>query len=475
VRARRSLVRVPISLLLLAMMAFAGAARAGADQPRTRAVPLNVNISRERGNQSESTIAINQVNPLQLTVVSNEEIGSALFHGWSTDGGRTWSTDRIADGDNLGFACCDPSLASDPFGNIFLTYLTSTIVVKVAISTNGGATFSPLATLGPAGGGRPGVPGKANRGRNPQLGAGDQPSIVAAENQVWVTYTGSTIVSQGAMVSGLGQVGAFGPPEVPSSGHKTGDYGDIAIGPNGQVLIAYQDPTGGEGPATVYEAMDPDGVGPQPMGPATQVLVSNVGGFDYIPAQSGRSVDIEVKLEYDRTGGAHNGRVYLLWTQETPNESNNMDVMVQFSDNDGATWRTAVKVNDDTGVTSQFNPRISLDPTTGYLAVAWYDCRNDKGDHGQGDTNGVPNDDITIYGSVSKDGGVTFLPNRRISAGVSNAARANNGIDFGDYEGLAFYGGSYYYVWADNSNSTGDNPDGALHQLDIYTARVRVR
>ena len=81
----------------------------------------------------------------------------------------------------------------------------------------------------------------------------------------------------GASVTGLGQVGTFGPPEVPSSGHKTGDYGDVAIGPNGQVLISYQDPTGGEGPATVYEALDPDGLGPSPLGAGTQVLVSNVG------------------------------------------------------------------------------------------------------------------------------------------------------------------------------------------------------
>ena len=470
----RSLPRTSVALIALALLAGIGTASAGAAQPRARAVPANVNISRERGNQSETTIAISQVNPLQMTVVSNEEIGSALFHGWSTDGGRTWGTDRIADGDNLGFACCDPSLASDEFGNIFLAYLTSSIGVKVANSIDGGATFSPLATLGPARG-RPGVPGKANRGGGPLLGSGDQPSIVAAKGQVWVTFTGNTIVNQGATVTGLGQVGSFGAPEVPSSGHKTGDYGDIAIGPNGQVLIAYQDPTGGEGPATVYEALDPDGVGPLPMGAAIQVLVSNVGGFDYIPAQSGRSVDIEVKLEYDRTGGTHDGRAYLLWTQETPNESNNMDVMVQHSDDDGATWSTAVKVNDDIGTTSQFNPRISLDPTTGFLAVAWYDCRNDKGDHGPGDTNGVPNDDITIYGSVSKDGGTTFLPNRRISAGVSDDNRAHNGIDYGDYEGLAFQSGSFFYVWADNSNSTGDNPDGTLSQLDIYTAKVRVR
>ena len=149
--------------------------------------------------------------------------------------------------------------------------------------------------------------------------------------------------------------------------------------------------------------------------------------------------------------------------------------MVQFSDDDGATWSTAVKVNDDVGTTSQFNPRMSLDPTTGSVAVAWYDARNDLGDHGRGDTNGRPNDDAMTYGSVTKDGGATFQPNVRISQGVSNSAAAQNGIDYGDYEGLAFYGGVYFYVWADNSNSTHDNPDGTLHELDIYTARVKVR
>jgi hypothetical protein len=39
---------------------------------------------------------------------------------------------------------------------------------------------------------------------------------------------------------------------------------------------------------------------------------------------------------------------------------------------------------------------------------------------------------------------------------------------------LDFYGGVFVPVWADNSNSTGDNPAGALATLDVYTARVSV-
>ena len=56
----------------------------------------------------------------------------------------------IANGDALGFSCCDGQLASDDFGNIFLTYLSSSIAVKMAISTDGGATFQPLTFLEPA-------------------------------------------------------------------------------------------------------------------------------------------------------------------------------------------------------------------------------------------------------------------------------------------------------------------------------------
>jgi hypothetical protein len=470
--------RQPAAILLIGAVLAAITTAAAVASPRSTVirarvpVPANVNISREPGNQTEDAVAIQQTDPRNVVVVSNLEVGSALFHAWSTDGGRTWQTNHIFSG-----ACCDPSMASDEHGNIFLTWLDGGGPVLVAVSTNGGATFRQIASFWAPGALRgPASPSRSDPRMGPLLAPGDQPSIAAGENSVWVTFTklNGDIVAQGARVTGLGQVSPFGPQEVPNGGHTGGGFGDVAIGPGGQVVISWQDPTGGEGPATVYGAIDGDGLGPQPMGPASPILVSNVGGFDFIPAQSGRSVDIEVKLEYDRTGGPRDGRLYLLWTSETPQESDNMDIQVQFSDNDGATWSQPVRVNNDAGTKSQFNPRMSLDPTTGDLAVAWYDARHDFGDFGPGDTNGQPNDDATVYSSVSRNGGVTFSPNFRLSKGVSNAEAAQNGIDYGDYEGMAFYGGNYFYVWADNSNSTGDNPDGKLHEFDLYTARVHV-
>ncbi|HSU86326.1 MAG TPA: sialidase family protein [Chthoniobacterales bacterium] len=442
----------------------------------TKPVPKNIDMSQSRGNEAETSVAISHTDRRLITTVSNLE-SNALFHSWSTDGGHTWQHDVIATGsDSLTSACCDAQLASDDFGNIFLTYLSSSITVQMAISIDGGATFQQLPFLASLPVGLPVYPWKSLAQIGQAVG-GDQPSIAAAAGSVWISWTSfdGSIQASGAPVTGLGQVGAFTPVQGIPGANRFGDYGDTAIGPDGQVFVVYQNPTGGEGPATIYGALDPDGLGSQGFGTPKVLETTNVGGFDYIPAQSGRSVDAEAGLAWDRTGGAHNGRLYHIYVSEEPQESSDTDIQSRYSDDNGTTWSTAVRVNDDTGTNSQFNPKIQLDATTGNVAVAWYDARNDLGDNGRGDTNGRPNDDIMIYSSVSKDGGLTFASNQRLSAAASNDNDALSGVDYGDYSGFAFYGSRMFFSAADNSNSTGDNPDGTLSHFDLYVAPLTVR
>jgi hypothetical protein len=116
---------------------------------------------------------------------------------------------------------------------------------------------------------------------------------------------------------------------------------------------------------------------------------------------------------------------------------------------------------------------IALDQTSGAVAVSWYDTRNDPGS-GNGDTNGLPNDDTQIWATYSTNGGASFAPNFRVSRGTSNATAAQSFFDYGDYTHAAFQSGSFYPAWSDNSNSAGGNPDGRLHQLDLYTASVPI-
>jgi hypothetical protein len=170
----------------------------------------------------------------------------------------------------------------------------------------------------------------------------------------------------------------------------------------------------------------------------------------------------------------HNGRLYAIWTQEVKNESDDMDVMSQYSDDLGATWSPAVRVNDDHTSNSQFNPAIALDQTTGNVGISWYDARNDAGTGGSGDTDGIPNTDVQVWATYSTNGGVSFVPNFPVSAGTSNANDAAYGFDYGDYTHAAFVAGSFWPVWSDNSNSAGGNPDGTLHQFDLYAAKVPV-
>ncbi len=456
-----------VALIALALFPFSGNASAKSS------IPQNVDVSQRHGNESEEAIAVNPTNPDNIVTVTNIAEGVAgMFEGVSFDGGKTWSGKIIGNNDNLGDACCDPSLSFDQYGNLFMTYLYNVEdEVPIALSTDGGVTFNLIANIAKPSG----TPGKKSRGDNRGLFRFvDQPTITSGENEVWVVFNaGGPMVATGASVSGLGQVGSFIPVEVvPGTNNCT--YGDVAIGPAGQVMQACNLTESGQGGGKIFVNVDPDGLGPAGFGGRVFVTQTHVGGFDFIPAQPDRSVDAEAGLAWDRTGGPHNGRVYLVYTKEQPNESNNMDIYVRYSDDNGATWSSGVRVNDDNTKNSQFLPKISLDPTTGNIAVVWYDSRNDLGQGGPGDTDGIPNDDAQFWGAFSTDGGVTFTPNIQISAGTSNSHDSGNHIDYGDYSGLSFYGGLAHPAWADNSNSTGNNPDGALHDLDIYTASVPV-
>jgi hypothetical protein len=418
----------------------------------------NLNVTAMPGNEAEDAIAVNPTNPSNVVAMSTlPDVPAGLAVGTSFNGGHTWTRRVIGAGDALGEICCDQQLAWDRFGNLWMTYLLNTSGdVLIAISTDGGLTFRVAGDI---------------------VTDGDQPSIAVGPNSVWVSFTrypGKQVQASGAPVTGLGQFGSFTAPEsVPSPG-SNGGYGDTSVGPAGQVMVTYQNAQNGQGGADIYTAVDPDGLGPAGFNRAVLVAHSHVGGFDYIAAQPDRSIDAEANLAWDRSGGAHNGRVYLVWTQETPNESDNTDIELQHSDNDGATWSPAVRLNDDHTVNSQYNPAIALDQSTGNVALSWYDTRNDLGAGGSGDTNGIPNDDFQIWATYSTNGGASFARNFQVSRGTSNAVDANSFFDIGDYTHAAFVGGTFWPAWSDNSNSTGDNPDGTLHQFDLYTAKVSI-
>jgi hypothetical protein len=413
--------------LCLALCALGGSAHAGL------LVGANVNISKAAGHQVETTISVNPLNNNQLFA---SDTFSSVGH-YSVDGGANWLTSTLSTNSQG-----DVQSAWDSNGNLFLTrFGAASQSIVVMQSTNGGASFTNLATLAASG--------------------GDQPSIAVGANSVWVTFTNGAnqVVAAGASIVG-NVVSAFSSLQTALGGG--GDFGDIAISRTGKVAVVYQNNGSGEGPDTIKFNLDGNGLGAGGFGAQRIVTTTNVGGFDHIPAQAGRSIDAEANLAYDRSGGPHDGRLYMVYVDENGNESNNTDIFLRYSDDDGTTWSAPVRVNDDATVRSQFNPAIAVDQTSGNVAITWYDARNS-----------ATNTQTQIFGTVSDNGGLSFLSNVLISAGTSDATvGAVGSFDFGDYDKMDFAGGKFWRTWADNSNSTGDNPGGAGGTLDMYTAMV---
>src|SRR6266576_2099952 len=229
----RSVLALSLVVLAAALGAVPGAA--------TAATPANIDVSQRLGNESEEAIAVNPTNPNNIVIVTNighAEAGltAGMFLAVSFDGGATWTRRLIGLGgnDNLGDSCCDPSLSFDQFGNLFLTYLFQTEnTVPVALSTDGGLTFNVIATVVAPPKGTPTKAAVESRGLFRFV---DQPTITTGAGAVWVTFNaGGPMFATGAPVTGLGQVGAFFAGEVvPGTNNCT--YGDLAIGPTGQIM-----------------------------------------------------------------------------------------------------------------------------------------------------------------------------------------------------------------------------------------------
>ena len=468
------------------------------------------NASKYPGNQSETAVAINKTNANNIFVSSNygafreadqgpnDPIAeTGIFTAFTLDGGVTW-TPRIIGTDNAepigvsddGFpiACCDPSAAFDHFGNLYFSYLameplTQRTSVIVLLSTDGGQTFGLHEQIF---GEQPSEPVSVDRN---EVTTGVLPDGSAA---VWVSYvdfssTAYTISATGARATGLGTVEDFGPRQkLPQGGPGTGaekphNIAHPNVGPEGQVAVAHQE-VGRNPEDRIYVNTDLDGLAPGNFGNAVFVDQSHLTFFEPLPSQPVRGVSAVPTLAYDRSNGPHRGRLYMAYAQSVTEQrfddlgmpmsgTTDSNILLRFSDDDGASWSPAFRVNDDpvTDSNSQFFQRVAVDSVTGNVAVGWLDTRDDA----SGDADDEAGYYVTVGQSVGN--GIEFEPNMRLNVGQSNAALSGNvGNDYGDYTALDFHNNILWASWPDNSNSTGDNPAGRFRSFDVYAGRVRV-
>lgn len=404
-------------------------------------VGANVRVSgAQTTSRSESDIRIDFVNPSRVIGASNNINGSGLqAQFFSSNGGATWgqTTLGLAAGDAFH---SDPTVDWTSDGNAWSTTLginsTATqLRLRVYKSTNGGATWTFDSTA-----------------------SGTQTNV--DKQMMWIDHSASSpfrnniylIWHNGApayMTRRAGSAGTFSAPLQVSGAETTGTSigADVKTNANGDVFGLWPD-TGSRG---IYVVKSTNG------GASYSVPTRVATTFDSydigVPAFNNRRILIYSSLGAYRTASKNN--VYATWTDlsgetgctSAVNEpgsvtTSNCKTRIWFSRSidGGATWSAPVKINNQAGRNDQFNQWIAVDETNGQLGIMYYDT--------VGDVNRRKTD---VWYQISTDDGATWSAATKVTTAQTDEtiAGADSGNQYGDYNALTGYNGTFLPSWTD--------------------------
>jgi hypothetical protein len=217
---------------------------------------------------------------------------------------------------------------------------------------------------------------------------------------------------------------------------------NINTGPNGEVYVIW----------SVYDGWPTDETaigmtrsfdGGATFAPATRII-QNTRGIRTSGISKNMRCNSFPSMACDISGGEYNGNIYIVWTNiGVPgiNTGNDIDVYMVRSEDQGVTWSTPIRVNQDpAGMGSEhFFPWITCDPENGMLSVIFYDDRN------------VGGNQCEVYCANSSDAGETW-EDFKVSDVAFTPGPIPNLADgyMGDYLGINARGGWVYPAWADN-------------------------
>ena len=406
----------------------------------------NAPISQDPGNPyTESDIRYNYSNPLQIIAAANWNNYSGVLNTqpqfYSSDGGDTWAQTSLPTvGEDL--YQFDPGVGWTSDGTAW----------AIACGAGGGeGTRWKLRCFKSINGG---ADWKHDSDISGTQTAADRPllwvdhSLTATRDNMYAIWHENA----NAFVSVReGPAGTWSAPLQVSGAEttftacggdiKTNSAGDaFAFWPNagGQTLLVVKSTNGG----TSFDAL----------GPAPVQIATTYGKFRIaVPAQATRSCAIYV------SGGAYKtatvDMVYCCWADlaggggcNDPADAPGSDVSSQcktrvwfaFSDDGGANWQTAVKLNDQPSLNDQFFPRLVVDETNGNLMVVYYDTVNDPARLS-----------TDVWMQCSTDNGGNWSDAVKITSAESDEATLGNDDQYGDYIGLTGYAGQYFACWTD--------------------------
>lgn len=327
----------------------------------------------------------------------------------------------------------DPVTAYDSLGNLYYENMYnvggSIVGCKVIKSSDNGATWSAALT--------------SVAGYDKNWIAADQTSGPYA-NYVYTTMTPGNFGRTTDLGQSWNQSWSFGTQTLPGM--------MVAVGPN---------TVGGDVPGGAVYVVTNSGNAFSPTytfylstnGGQTFTLKSSQVFANYVGTNVGGRHSVENMrtrpypfIAADNSYGSYRGRFYLVYASNTPAGNGNMpDIFCRYSDDQGATWSSAVVINDDPNTTlhHQWMPAIWCDKETGRLYAKWFDTRN------------VPtSDSAEVYASYSDDGGVTWVPNQNLSTSkfkidCSTCGGGGTPRYQGDYDAITSNSVTSMAVWSD--------------------------
>lgn len=140
-------------------------------------------------------------------------------------------------------------------------------------------------------------------------------------------------------------------------------------------------------------------------------------------------------ISCDRSSGRYRGVIYINWSDNRKG-ANDSDIWMVKSMDGGKSWSDPIRVNDDPPGKQQFFNFLTIDQTTGYVYIVYYDRRD-------------YNDNRTdVYLAVSRDGGSGF-ENMKIS---DTPFIPYSTAFFGHYLGVSAHNNKVFAAWSRQDN-----------------------
>lgn len=383
----------------------------------------NVRVSDPNSlNPEEVCIAINPVNPLNLAAGAN-----ISYYYYSMDGGLTWTEGTLTS--SLG-VWGDPCLIFDGNGDLYFAHLSNPpngnwidrIVVQKSV--DGGVNWNDGVGIGL----------NYPKMEDKEWLAVDLTNSPYQGNiyMCWTEfdYYGSTAPNDSSRIlfsfsSDSGKTWSNPLKICDREGDCLDNDNTVegavpAVGPNGEIYTSWSGPLG-----IMFDKSTDGGltfgtdifVTDQPGGWAIEVPgIYRCNGFPVTAC--------------DISPSPYHGNIYIMWSdqREGPDDTN---IYLKKSMDGGYTWSNNIRVNTDDSGRHQFFPWMTIDQTTGYIYVVFYDRRNTT-------------DTVTdVYLARSTDGGDSFT-NFKIS---EYSFFPNPWVFFGDYIHIAAFEGKIHPIW----------------------------